>query len=135
VAEDGADNAGRVIERVTIVKHITTLSGATIAGALAVYGALFKGVDFSWPFYVSLGAIAFTMLLSGASVGFGTQQVDRDAALHGDFWRDQKLDELVEETSKETRATTLVVTPVLLVVWYLGFFGLILTIALRLQAS
>jgi hypothetical protein len=102
-------------------KHMTTLGGASILAAVAVYGAFLKDVKFAWLFYSSLWLIVVGMIFAGMLFGMSSTFVGF-AAMRGRFRRDRTLDELVKKTRF---AFSLQVFHVLLVMslWLLGFLG------------
>jgi hypothetical protein len=82
--------------------------------------------DPHWPFYISLGVVALAMVMAGFSFGMTSRKVG-EGTLKGDFWRDQTLDEFVEDNRvllPGTRRWILLIT----VIWYLGFFGFVLSL-------
>jgi hypothetical protein len=108
------------------LKHMTTLSGASIVAGIAALGAFVKEADPHWPFYISLGVVALAMVMAGFSFGMTSRKVG-EGTLKGDFWRDQTLDEFVEDNRvmlSGTRRWTFLIT----VIWYLGFFSFVLSL-------
>jgi hypothetical protein len=125
--EDLMDASKRHIQAyLDFLKHMTTLSGASIVAGIAALGAFVKEAAPHWPFYISLGLVALAMLLAGFSFGLNTRKVG-EGTLMGDFWRDQTLDEFVEDARyllPETRRWISLIT----FIWYLGFFGFVFSL-------
>jgi hypothetical protein len=112
------------------LKHMTTLSGASIVAGIAALGAFVKEADPHWPFYIWLGVVALAMVIAGFFFGMNSRKVG-EGTLMGDFWRDQTLDEFVEDTRdllSVTRRWIFLIT----VIWYLGFFGFVLSLQIYL---
>jgi hypothetical protein len=108
------------------LKHMTTLSGASIVAGIAALGAFVKEADTHWPFYISLGVVAIAMVTSGVIFGVTSRKVG-EGTLRGDFWRDQTLDEFVDDNRvllRESRIRIYLITAI----WYLGFFGFVVSL-------
>jgi len=106
------------------LKHLTTLSGASILAAVAIIGAFFKDSPISLLLYLSLGMMAWAMIRAGfifarASRWVGVQTMD------GTFWRDQTVDEFLEVTRSFYRSTRLELLHISYV-WATGFLSFLL---------
>jgi hypothetical protein len=101
------------------LKHMMTLSSATIVAVITVSGALFSGAEYLWTIYYSLGLLAFSLSASLFSFSYSTRMI---RGVPGSWnWRALPEEELQEKAKLVTRRRAQLANAVV----YPWFFGLL----------
>src|SRR4051794_19840520 len=112
--------------RLNFFKHMTTLCGATIVAAVAVYGAFFEGGNLDWKFSGSLLLVGLDLAFSGVSFAAASQGIGRGPRV-GYSWADESVEDLLARNIKAMGVSR---WHFLLVVglWYLAVLGLMVSV-------